>query len=174
MIFLYILLGIIAVIIILAIIAPKTYDVSRSIVINKARPQVYDYLRYVKNQDHWSPWKNKDPNMKQSYEGTDGEIGFVAKWEGNKEVGMGEQELKHLVENERIVTALRFLKPWKSQSDGYFNLKEIDSGTTEVSWGFAGKNPIPFNIMMLFWNFEKAVGKDFDEGLSELKRVLEN
>lgn len=174
MIFLYILIGIIALIIILGLIAPKSYDVSKSIVINRPISQVYEYLRFIKNQDHWSPWKKKDPDMKQSYEGTDGEIGFVAKWEGNKEVGMGEQELKHLDENERIVTELRFLKPWKSQSDGYFNLKEVEPGSTEVSWGFAGKNPFPFNIMMLFWNFEKAVGKDFDEGLSELKKVLEN
>ena len=174
MIFIYIILGIVALIVILGMIAPKQYNVSRSVEIKKPVAQVFDYLKIMKNQDHWSPWKKKDPDLKQEYEGTDGEIGFISKWEGNKDVGKGEQELKHMVENESILTELRFLKPWKSQSDGYFNVKALDDYKTEVEWGFTGKNPFPFNIFMLFFNFEKAVGKDFDEGLRDLKQVLEN
>ena len=32
-----------------------------SIIIDKPISEVFDYLKYLKNQDHWSPWKNKDP-----------------------------------------------------------------------------------------------------------------
>ncbi|PNQ72410.1 polyketide cyclase [Hanstruepera neustonica] len=173
MIFLYIVLGIIALILILAIVAPKSYDVSRSIVINRALPEVFKYLKSIKNQDQWSPWKLKDPNMKQTFTGTDGEIGFISKWEGNKDVGMGEQEIIDVIEEKQVITELRFLKPWKSVSKGYLNVEKVDDNQTKVIWGFAGKNPVPFNIFMLFFNFEKAVGKDFDEGLSRLKQRLE-
>jgi hypothetical protein len=42
-----------------------------------------------------------------------------------------------------------------------------------VTWGFSGKNKFPFSIMMLFMNMDKAVGKDFEEGLDNLKSILE-
>jgi len=172
MIFLYILLALIGLLVVLAIIAPQKYNVQRSTVINKPLPEVFNYLKYVKNQNEWSPWKKKDPNMKQEYIGTDGELGFVSKWEGNKNVGMGEQEIIKIEDNKQIETELRFLKPWKSVSTGYLIVDELSKTETKVTWGFAGKNPIPFNIFMLFFNFEKAVGKDFDQGLSELESIL--
>lgn len=173
MIFLYILLGLIVIIIFLALIAPKKYEVNRSVIINKSLPEVFQYLKFVKNQDNWSPWKKKDPNMKQESVGTDGEVGFIAKWEGNKEVGIGEQEILHIEHNHQIKTELRFLKPWKSTSDAYIKVTEVEANQTNVTWGFTGNNPVPMNIFMLFFNFEKAVGKDFEEGLASLKEILE-
>lgn len=174
MIFFYVVLAIIGLIVILGLIAPKSYDVSRSIEINKPLPEVFQYLKYIKNQDYWSPWKKKDPNMLQEFEGIDGEVGFVSKWEGNKEVGSGEQEILGIVDNKVIETELRFLKPWKSQSDAYIKVEEISPNETKVIWGFTGKNKFPMSILMLFMNMEKAVGKDFEEGLENLKQVLEN
>jgi hypothetical protein len=173
MIFLYIFIGLIALLIFLALIAPKKYEVNRSVIINKSLPEVFQFLKLVRNQDQWSPWKKKDPSMKQESIGTDGEVGFIAKWEGNKEVGTGEQEILHIEHNQQISTQLRFLKPWKSVSDAYIKVTEVVENQTNVTWGFAGNNPVPMNIFMLFFNFEKAVGKDFEEGLADLKDILE-
>lgn len=170
---LYILGGILLLIILLILIAPKNYDVNRSIVINRTRAEVFNYLKMVKNQDEWSPWKKKDPNMKQEFVGEDGTIGFVSKWEGNKDIGVGEQEIKRIVENERLETELRFYKPWKSQSDAYMAVADEGSGT-KVTWGFSGKHKVPVNVMMMFMNMDKMVGKDFDEGLTELKKLMES
>jgi hypothetical protein len=174
MIILYIVLALIGAIVLLALVAPKTYNVSRSITINKPISEVFNYLKYVKNQDEWSPWKKKDPNMKQEYVGTDGEVGFVSKWEGNKDVGTGEQEIMTITENESVNSQLRFFKPWKSQSDAYLTVKEVDSNATQVIWGFSGNNKPPSNIFFLFFNMDKTVGKDFEEGLIDLKHILES
>lgn len=173
MIFIYIILGLIALFLILILVAPKTYDVKRSIVLNRNVKDTFNYLKYVKNQDEWSPWKKKDPDMIQSHSGTDGTVGFVSHWEGNKDVGVGEQEIIKIVENKRIDSQLRFFKPWKSESDAYLITKEVDASNTEVTWGFSGVNKVPMNIMMLFYDMEKMVGKDFDEGLASLKEILE-
>ncbi len=91
MIVLYIVLAIIVLVVLLALIAPKTYSVSRSVVVNRPISEVFTYVKSIKNQNDWSPWKKKDPNMKQEFIGTDGEVGFISKWEGNKDVGTGEQ-----------------------------------------------------------------------------------
>lgn len=174
MIALYVVLAIIGVIVLLAIIAPKSYNVSRSIKINKPLGEVFDFIKYVKNQNEWSPWKKKDPNMTQEFEGTDGEVGFISRWEGNKDVGTGEQEIVRIVENECLETQLRFFKPWKSQSDAYITVDAIDESTTKVTWGFSGVNKPPSNIFFLFFNMDKTVGADFEDGLSQLKTILES
>ncbi len=171
--FLYIILGIVAFVAFLGFIAPKSYHVKRSIIINRPLPEVFNYLKLIKNQDYWSPWKKKDPNMKQETVGTDGNVGFINKWEGNKDVGTGEQEIMRIVENDIVESQLRFYKPWKSQSDAYIKVNKVDDQNTEVVWGFSGKNKFPSSIFMMLYNIDKHVGKDFDEGLASLKEILE-
>ncbi|MEW2922372.1 SRPBCC family protein [Muricauda sp. ANG21] len=170
---LYILAGIVMLVLILAMIAPKTYNVSRSVEIAKPKSEVFAYLRSLKKQNEWSPWSKRDPKMQQKFTGTDGEVGSMNYWNGNKEVGEGEQEITRIVDGERIESELRFLKPWKSTSDAYITTEEVDANTTKVTWGFSGKNKFPMSIMMLFMNMDKMIGKDFEEGLASLKERLE-
>ncbi|NAY90647.1 polyketide cyclase [Muricauda sp. JGD-17] len=169
---LYIVGGIVLLVLILAMIAPKTYHVSRSIEIAKPKSEVFENLRFLKNQDAWSPWNKKDPHMEKKFTGTDGTVGATSYWNGNKDVGEGEQEITKIVDGERVESELRFLKPWKSTSDAYLATEEIDANITKVTWGFSGKNKFPMSIMMLFMNMDKMVGKDFEEGLSSLKQTL--
>ena len=112
--------------------------------------------------------------MEKKFTGTDGEVGAISYWKGNKDVGEGEQEITKIVDGERVEGELRFLKPFKSTSDCYLNVEEVSAGKTKVTWGFSGKNKFPISIMMLFMNMDKAVGKDFEEGLQDLKSILEN
>lgn len=170
---LIVVLAFVALIVLLGVIAPSNYDVNRKINVNKPVPEVFNYLRLLKNQDNWSPWAEKDPNMEKSFSGTDGEVGCISSWSGNKDVGSGEQEIKNIVENQIIESELRFLKPFKSTSDAYLKVSEAGEGT-EVIWGFSGKNVFPISIMMLFMNMEKTIGKDFEDGLKRLKENLES
>ncbi len=170
---LYILLGVVAVIIFLAAIAPKTYDVFRTIEISRPKAEVFDYLRYLEKQREWSPWEKRDPNMEHRFTGTDGTVGAISYWKGNKQVGEGEQEITHIEEGKRIDGELRFFKPWKSQSDCYLEVEEMGEASTKVTWGFSGKNKFPMSLMMLFMSMDKMIGKDFEEGLDSLKTKLE-
>jgi len=171
--FIYILAGILILFWVLTMIAPKNYHVSRSIEINKPLPEVFNFIKYVKNQDHWSPWDQKDPDMKKEYRGEDGEAGFISAWKGNKEVGEGEQEITGIYVNDRMESQLRFFKPWKSESDAYIKVEEVSPEITIVTWGFSGVNKPPSNIFMLFFNMDKMIGKDFESGLQVLKKHLE-
>ncbi|MFS4457132.1 SRPBCC family protein [Maribacter sp. 2304DJ31-5] len=169
----YILVAIIALVLILSILAPKTYDVFRSIEIDSPKAVVFPYLKFLEKQQEWSPWAKKDPDMSRELRGTDGEVGAVNYWNGNKDVGEGEQEITKITEGERVEGTLRFFKPWKSESDCYMDLQETSEGKSKVTWGFSGKNKFPFSIMMLFMSMDKMVGKDFEEGLQTLKTKLE-
>ncbi|WP_339710233.1 SRPBCC family protein [uncultured Kriegella sp.] len=169
----YIIGGITVLIVLLMLIAPKTYHVSRSIIISKPRIEVFKYLKSLKKMDEWSPWATRDPNMKKRFTGIDGEVGAISYWNGNKDVGEGEQEIMKVIDGERIESELRFLKPWKSTSDCYLQVEDEQHGQTKVIWGFMGGNRFPMNIMILFRSMDKMVGKDFEEGLNNMKDVLE-
>ncbi|MCF8274314.1 MAG: SRPBCC family protein [Flavobacteriaceae bacterium] len=173
MIFFIISLLIVAIIVILNFIAPNDYIISKSIVIDKPHFAVFDYLKLIKNQDHWSPWKKRDPYMKQEFYGVDGEVGFIAKWQGNSDVGIGEQEITSISKNDKIETTLTFFKPWKSKSQSVIITEDLGRMETKVTWIFSGKNEFPSNVFMLFYDLDKAVGKDFEEGLKNLKALLE-
>ena len=170
---LYILLGIIAIFILAASLMPKDYAVEREIIIDKPKAEVFAYLKPLKNQDNWSVWMAKDPNVKKTFKGTDEMVGFTSRWDGNEEVGSGEQEIKKIVEGERIDTELRFIKPFESINDAYMITETVGPEQTRVKWGFTGAMPIPMNVFLPFMGMEDSVGKDFSDGLKNLKKILE-
>ena len=145
--------------------------VVREITINRPKTEVYEYLRYLRNQDNFSKWAKMDPNMKKNFSGTDGTIGFVSAWESDK-MGKGEQEIKSLKEGERIDYELRFIKPFPSVSPAYMTTEDA-AGNTKVTWGFEGHMSYPMNILILVMNMEKMLGDDLQTGLSDLKGILE-
>lgn len=157
-----------------AMFMPTDFAVEREITINRPKAEVFAYAKMLKNQNEWGPWFKKDPGMKQEFRGIDGEAGFIAAWNSEKDdVGQGEQEIKKIVEGERIETELRFTKPYESKSDAYMTMDAVGENQTKVKWGFTGSMPRPMNLMLVVMDMDKAVGKDFDEGLGTLKAILE-
>jgi hypothetical protein len=157
-----------------AYISPTDYRVERSVTINKPKAEVFNYVKFLKNQNDWGPWYKKDPGMTLSSRGTDGSVGYVATWDSKSdEVGAGEQEIKRIVDGERLDSELRFIRPFESKSDAYITTEAAGENQTTVKWGFSGSMPRPLNLMMAMMDMDKAVGKDFEEGLNNLKTILE-
>jgi uncharacterized protein YndB with AHSA1/START domain len=173
MIVLYIILGIIAVLLIAGLIIPKGMKATREIVINKPAGEVFNYIKYLKNQDNFSKWASMDSNMTKSYRGTDASVGFVSAWEGNKKVGKGEQEIKAIEEGKKIEYEIRFEKPFKSVAKSVMTVEPAGNDSSKVIWGFEGCMNYPMNVMKLFMNMENTIGNDFATGLSNLKTGLE-
>jgi hypothetical protein len=167
------LLAIIIIPLIAALFIKKDYMVIRSLEIDKPLVEVFEYLVLLKNQDEYSKWSRTDPDMQHVYTGIDGTVGFVSAWESEK-MGIGEQEIRAIAPHERIDFQLRFLKPFKSTSEVYLLTEAIGENKTKVKWGMNGHMPYPTNLFLLFMNMEKSIGADFDEGLQNLKEILEN
>jgi hypothetical protein len=166
--------GIIGFLLLLALISKKTYSVERNLNIKKPLTEVFEYIKYLKNQDHFSKWASMDPAMKKNYTGTDGTVGFISAWESDhKNVGKGEQEIKSIIENEKIGFELRFLKPFPGIAQACLETRKIDESITNVKWGFQSSMKFPFNILLLFMNMDKMIGNDFETGLQNLKNMME-
>ncbi len=170
---LYIILALIVGILLLHLIAPKSYNVFRTVEIDRPKSEVFEYLKSLKKMDDWSPWAKKDPNMHKQFTGIDGEVGCVSHWNGNKLVGEGEQEITKIIGGTRIESELRFLKPFKSTSDCYLEVEEAPNGKTKVKWGFSGKNHFPMTVFGVFKSMDSMVGPDFEQGMASLKAQLE-
>ncbi len=165
---------IIAIPLVVALFVKKDYVVEREIIINKPKAEVFEYIKFLRNQDNYSKWNMMDPDMKKTYQGTDGTIGFISAWESKMEnVGAGEQEIVNMIDGERIDMKLRFKVPFESQNDAYMITEDMSNNQTKVKWGFKGAFPYPFNLMGLFMDMEKAVGGDLEVGLQNLKNLLE-
>ena len=169
-----VLVALIAIPLIVALFVKKDFNIEREIVINKPKKEVFDYIRFVKNQDNYSKWNMTDPNMKKTYTGIDGTPGFVYSWESdNDNVGVGEQEIKSIKEGEIIEMELRFKVPFENTNYAYMSTTEVSPMQTKVVWGFKGTMPYPMNLMGLLFNMDKQIGSDLDTGLKNLKTVLE-
>lgn len=55
----------------------------------------------------------------------------------------------------------------------YITFDSLAIDQTKVTWGFSGKMPYPLNAISLFVDFDEMLGKDFSDGLTNLKAILE-
>ena len=175
---LFIVLGIIAgifvLLLIMALFAKKGYSVHREILINKPKQEVFDYVKFIKNQDYYSKWVMTDPNMKKIFKGTDGTVGFVFTWKSeNNDVGEGIQEIKSIREGERIDYNIQFIEPFSGQAKCFMSSDDTGNNQTHVQWGFDSRMKYPMNIMMIFIDIPGMLGKEMDKSLVNLKNTLE-
>ncbi|MEP7254761.1 MAG: SRPBCC family protein [Ferruginibacter sp.] len=163
--------GIIAVLLIIALFTKKGYNIQREIVINAPLQKVFDYLKQIKNWDSFNERATADPSRKNEFKGTDGTVGFIYAWSGNKKVGEGEKEIKFISEGKSIETEIRFVKPFSLT--GYTNMgtESVSGNQTRVTLSNASTLKYPLNILLLM--VEKGIAKDMDTSLSSLKIILE-
>ena len=168
-------IALVAVVAISGFFIDGNYSVEREVTINKPKDQVFAYIKHLKNQDNFSVWAKMDPDMKKEYKGVDGTVGFISSWNSqNKEVGVGEQEIKNIVEGERIDFELRFKVPFEATDNAYMTTTAIDENTTLVKWGFNGKLNYPFNLMLVFQDMAAMLGPSLQDGLVSLKDIQES
>lgn len=153
--------------------AKKDYDVSRTVVINRSREEVFSFVRQLKKQPLWNPWFKRDQDALLKYKGEDGKVGASFYWKGNNRVGEGIQRIVKTKQGKVFETKLLFVKPVKVNALTYIGVKEIDSEKTKMVWGTRGNLAFPLTIISIFYSPEKALGDKLDEGLKELKRILE-
>jgi effector-binding domain-containing protein/uncharacterized protein YndB with AHSA1/START domain len=167
------LLSVIAVTTILSLILPVKQRIKRSVTINAPVAEVYQLLSKLENFNQWAVWNLHDSSMKNTISGTDGEVGAINSWVGDPAVsGEGKMEIIKLEINKKIGCSITFIKPKKINAESDFELEDIN-GQTKLTWQFDVMTPRPWNIFNLFSSLDSKMGKDFDDGLANLKALIE-
>ena len=150
----------------------KEMMIEKNVSINKNISDVFNFLKQTKNQDQFSVWNMKDPNMQKNYSGVDGTKGFVYSWDSkDKNVGAGSQEITNISEGSRIDYELRFLRPMQNTAVSSFILNKTGENNTSVTWTF--RCPTKFPMSLLTPIFKNMLGKQLNTGLQNLKELLE-
>jgi uncharacterized protein YndB with AHSA1/START domain len=169
---LLVLAGIIALVLLLALFIKKDFLIAKEVIINKPKTIVFNYLKLIKNQEQYSVWVMKDPNIKIIYAGTDGTPGFTSAWTSDdKNVGIGEQEIIKIKEEESMDVEIRFKKPFEATNYANTTVTTVNDHQTKVVLTFTGKQKYPMNLANIF--MDKLVGKDMQQNLSNAKANLE-
>jgi hypothetical protein len=155
----------------IALLMKKEHYVKREIIINAPRQKVFDYLKFLKNQDEFNKGAMEDPDRKREFKGTDGTVGHIYAWSGNKNAGEGEKEIKNFIEGRSIEMEIRFVKPMVTSATIIMETESLSENQTKVTWSNGGVLKYPINILIPM--MKKHVVKDMDSSLSRLKNILE-
>lgn len=171
-----VLVAIVSVAAVVALFTKDKYTLTRDIVIDRAKPEVFAFIKLNKNQKSYSKWLSLDPNTKIELRGAeDGTRGSILAFESkDRKTGKGEWETKKVLENERVEFELRFLEPFAFVANGHFSIESVTANQTKIIWVYNSGMDWPMNFMLLFLDMDEIVGNDIQTSLISLKNNLEN
>ena len=152
---------------------PSDFQVSRSININSGPAAPFDQVNDFHKWSAWSPWEKIDPTMNRTYEGPASGTGAIYAWAGNGDVGEGKMTITDTVPNELIKIKLEFFKPMEGISPTEFSFKP-EGDQTKVTWTMSGENNFIAKAVCLFMSMDRMIGDKFEEGLANMKQVVES
>ncbi len=163
----------IALLLILAAFVDGHLKIDRTADVRAPRDTVWQHVNSIAALNTWNPFLKKDPNVKISYEGTQGAPGskmcFASEMKG---LGSGCETLLAVNAPVSVDGIVEFEKPNKRVVHFSVTLDSIASGT-RVSWRSSAELPYPFRLIKLFANFDKTIGTDLEHGLQTLKSESE-
>jgi hypothetical protein len=161
------------IVLILAAAKPDIFSVRRGTTVKAAPEKIFPLISDFHQWGNWSPYETRDPAMKRSYSGPASGVGAIYGWDGNKNVGSGRMEILDASAPAKIVIKLDFFKPFETHNTAEFTMLP-QGDATNVTWVMHGPAPFMSELMQVFMNFDRMIGKDFEIGLANLKRLTEN
>ena len=149
---------------------PAHVTAARSIVINAPEYAVFPYVNNLRRYQEWSPWADRDPDIKMTYSGPQEGSGAAVEWESKlPSVGTGSVQITSSTPSSSVdlnadVNGL--------EGTSRFVLSPAGAGS-KVTWSFSfdtGSSPIKrWKGLML----DGLIGAEYRKGLEKLKQKVE-
>lgn len=149
------------------------FHYERSGVINAPADKIFPYISNLQLGAQWSPYEKKDPNMKKTFSGTDGQAGSTEEFDGNSDVGSGKIEILKVVPNEAVDLKLTMLKPVVGENLIQYRLTP-EGGGTKFTWSMSGDGGFIGKLIAVFIDCEKMIAGDLEIGIQNLKTLVES
>lgn len=151
---------------------PDEFHVERRLRIAAPAEQLWPLVGELRGFNRWNPYERKDPRIKGQYAGTACGIGSRYSWESDK-VGTGSLEIISQQPGRAVQMKLDFVKPFEAHNQAEFALQPTPDGATEVRWAMHGPASFVTKLMGLFMDMDRMVGRDFEDGLQNLRQLAE-
>lgn len=170
-------IGIIVVVLIVALLVfaatkPDMFHVQRAASIKAPREKIFALINDFRRWGSWSPYEKLDPTMKRTFSGPASGKGAVYEWDGNRHVGKGRVEITDTSPPSKVRITLDMVKPFEAHNLVEFTL-EAKGHSTNVTWAMDGRTAYIGKVMHIFFSMDSMVGKQFEEGLANLKTIAE-
>jgi hypothetical protein len=152
---------------------PDSFYVERSTTIGASPETLFAIIDDFHRWPDWSPWEKIDPQMNRTHSGPARGKGAIYEWAGNKKVGAGRMEIIESEAPSRVRIKLDFLEPFEAHNIADLELEREGAGT-RVTWALHGPCNFITKVMGVFVSMDKMVGKDFETGLANMKRIAES
>jgi len=162
----------IAIVLVLALTKPSSFAVRRATSIKAPAEKIFSLINDFHQWVAWSPYENKDRAMKRTYSGAAEGKGAVYAWDGNNNVGSGRMEIIDAAVPSKIVIKLDFFKPIEGHNTAEFTMLP-HGDVTNLTWVMHGPASFMYKVMQVFMNMDNMIGKDFEVGLANLKKLTE-
>jgi len=162
----------VAIVLVLAATKPDRFSVQRATTVKALPETIFPLISDFHQWGSWSPYEHKDPAMKRSYSGAASGEGAVYAWDGNKNVGSGRMEILDASAPSKVVIKLDFFTPFEGHNIAEFTMLP-QGDATSLTWLMHGPARFMSKLMQVFMNIDNMVGKDFEVGLANLKRLTE-
>jgi hypothetical protein len=151
---------------------PSEFRVVRSATVAAPTPDVFAQVNNFHNWQAWSPWAKLDPAAKATFGGPPAGPGAVFTWAGNDKIGEGRMTLTESHPTDLVKVKVEFVKPFEGTNTTEFTFKP-QGDQTAVTWSMAGHNNFVAKALCLFMNMDRMIGRDMENGLAQLKSVVE-
>ncbi len=148
-----------------------TFRIARSTTVAASPDRIAPHIQDFRAWERWSPYEKLDPQMKKTFSGAERGAGASYAWEGNSKAGAGSMTIIDATP-QKVSIALHFTKPMRSENTAEFAL-EPDGAGTRVTWTMIGPMNLMMKVMSVFMNMDKMIGRAFEEGLGNLKDLVE-
>lgn len=167
-----IIVALIVAILVYATTRPDTFRVQRSTTIKATPEKIFALINDFHAWATWSPYDKLDPDMTKTVGSIAAGPGAVYEWEGNNKVGKGRMEIIESSPSSKILIKLDFVRPMEGHNTAEFVLEPVGS-ETRVTWSIQGPCPYLSKLMGIFMNMDTLIGKEFENGLANLKTIGE-
>jgi len=164
---------IIIAILVLATTKPDSFRIERSATIKASAEKIFPLINDFKHWNSWSPWEKIDPQAVISMHGAENGVGAIREWKGNKQLGEGRMEILESSPPDKVVIKIDFIQPMAGHNTIEFTLVPQPDGYTRVTQAMYGPSPFRAKVMGLIFNMDKMVGEKYEQGLANLKAIVE-
>ena len=151
---------------------PDTFSVQRTLRIKAPAERIFPLIDSPRAMNRWSPFIAPDPAIKIDYLGPENGTGAAHTWSGNRQVGAGRYEIVESIAPTRTVAKLDMRTPIEAHNTVEFTLSP-QGNETSVTWAMSGRQPLMAKVASVFIDCDKMVGGPFEQGLANLRAIVE-
>lgn len=161
----------VAAILIFAATKPNSFQIQRSIVVQAPPDKIFPLINDLRNWPQWEP-QDADPARKRTFSGPDSGVGAISEWSGAGRTGAGRMTISESTPSQSVTIVVDWERPFTVRNINQFTLAPDGPGTG-VTWSMHGPTVYLMKLMSVFTDMDRMMGKHFEKGLRNLKKVAE-